>query len=177
MSRKGPTNARPARSMVVPSIFTTGDAATPAVQSTVALGIRSPAAMTPCSSTLSTFTPVKISTPSFLSRLAAFFDKDSAKVGRTRAPPSSNRIRLLAGSILRKFPRRVTETNCAIEAASSTPVGPPPTRTNVIWRARSFSSSVDSASSKALRILVRIVSASLRLLRPGANRANSSWPK
>ena len=44
---KAPTTARPARSVCVPSIFTIGEALTPAVQSTVALGIRTPAAITP----------------------------------------------------------------------------------------------------------------------------------
>ncbi len=108
---KAPTNARPARSVFVSSIFTTGEALTPAVQSTVALGIRTPAAITPWSSTFSTLTPVETSTPSFVSRFAAFCDSCSAKVGRMRAPPSSNRIRLLAASILRKLLRKVTETS------------------------------------------------------------------
>jgi len=68
-------------------------------------------------------------------------------------------------------------TMCARDAASSTPVGPAPTSTNVIRRARSASSSVVAANSNAPRILARIVAASLRLLSPGAYRANSSWPK
>ena len=43
--------ARPARSVLVPSIFGIGDAATPAVHTTVALGILFPPAITPLSST------------------------------------------------------------------------------------------------------------------------------
>ena len=54
--RNGSTSARPARSVLVPSIFGIGDAATPAVHSTVALGILVPPAITPCSSTFSTLT-------------------------------------------------------------------------------------------------------------------------
>src|SRR6516225_9982879 len=42
--RNGSTSARPARSVLVPSIFGIGDAATPAVHSTVALGILLPPA-------------------------------------------------------------------------------------------------------------------------------------
>jgi PAS domain-containing protein len=45
----------------------------------------------------------------------------------------------------------------------STPLGPAPTSTNVICRARSPSSSVVAASSNAPRILARIVSASPRI--------------
>ena len=52
--RNGSTSARPARSVLVPSIFGIGDAATPSVQSTVALGILLPPAITPLSSTVST---------------------------------------------------------------------------------------------------------------------------
>jgi hypothetical protein len=55
--------------------------------------------------------------------------------------------------------------------------GHQPTSTKVICRACSASFSVISASSNAPRILARILSASLRLLSPGANRANSSCPK
>src|SRR5205823_13363841 len=57
--RNGSTSARPARSVLVPSIFGIGDAATPAVHSTVALGILLPPAITPLSSTVSTLTPVR----------------------------------------------------------------------------------------------------------------------
>jgi hypothetical protein len=63
-------------------------------------------------------------------------------------------------------------TICARDAASSTPEGPAPTSTNVICRVRSPSSWVVVASSNAPRILARIVSASLRLLRPGVYCAN-----
>ena len=175
--RNGSTSARPARSVLVPSIFGIGDAATPAVHSTVALGILIPSATTPCSSTVSTLTPVRTFTPSFVSRRVTRRDSGSAKVGRTRLPASSKMMALFDGSTRRKFPRKVTRTICAKDAASSTPVGPAPTSTNVICRVRSHSSSVIVASSNAPRILVRIVSASLRFLSPGAKCAKSSCPK
>src|SRR6516225_5264599 len=103
--RNGSTIARPARSVLVPSIFGTGDAATPAVHSTVALGILIPPATTPCSSTVSTLTPVMTFTPSFSRRLATIRDTDSAKVGRTRLPASSRIMVLFDGSMRRKLRR------------------------------------------------------------------------
>src|ERR1700733_489336 len=57
------------------------------------------------------------------------------------------------------------------------PVGPAPTKTNVICRWRSSASSVDSANSYALKIFDRIVSASVIVFKLGAYSANSSWPK
>ncbi len=90
---KGPTKTLPARSALAPSSFTIGDGATPAVHSTVALGILFPSATTPFSSTFSTLAPVMILTLSFSSRPAAFFARFSANVGRTRLPPSIRMIR------------------------------------------------------------------------------------
>ena len=145
--RNGSTSARPARSVFVPSIFGIGDAATPAVHSTVALGILLPSATTPFSSTFSTLTSVMTLTPSFSSRLAAFCDTLLGKSRENSLAPVDQNDRLLAGSMRRNLRRSVTVTICAIDAASSTPVGPAPTSTNVIWRARSAPSSVVSASS------------------------------
>jgi hypothetical protein len=56
-------------------------------------------------------------------------------------------MEVFAGSIRRKFERSVMEAICAIDAANSTPVGPAPTSTKVICRARSVGSSIDSARS------------------------------
>ncbi len=134
-SMNGPTAARPALSVLPPSCFTSGDGATPAVQITVALGIRVPLATTPFSSTCSTLTPVIILTPSFSSLFAALPARRSENVGRIRAPPSIRMIALSAASIRRYCPRSVSVAICAMDAASSTPVGPAPTRRNVI-RAR-----------------------------------------
>src|SRR5215469_15410991 len=57
-----------------------------------------------------------------------------------RLSPSISRIEVFAGSIRRKFERRVIEPIRAIDPANSTPVGPAPTNTNVICLARSFAS-------------------------------------
>src|SRR6516164_6366562 len=130
--RNGSTSARPARSVLVPSIFGIGEAATPAVHSTVALGILFPPATTPCSSTVSTLTPVITFTPSFVSRRVTLRDSGSAKVGRTRLPASSRIMVLFEGSMRWKLPRSVTFTRSANDPASSTPLGPAPTSTNVI---------------------------------------------
>src|SRR6516164_2757059 len=160
--RKGSTSARPARSVVVPSIFGIGDAATPAVHSTVALGIRLPPATTPSASTVSTFAPVKTFTPSFVSRRVTLRDSDSAKVGSTRLPASSRMILACAGSMWRKLPRSVTFTICARDAASSTPVGPAPTSTNVIGRCGQFERAQDFGPD---RLGVAEVLESRRMLR------------
>ena len=64
-----------------------------------------------------------------------------------------------------------------IAPASSTPVGPPPTITNVSsarWRARSLSFSASSNASSTRR---RISVACSIVFRPGANGSHSSWPK
>jgi hypothetical protein len=74
------------------SNFKIGAGATPAVHNTVALSIRLPATMTPWWSTFSTSASVRILTPSRPSRLAAFRDSDSAKLGRMRLAPSSKMI-------------------------------------------------------------------------------------
>jgi len=61
--------------------------------------------------------------------------------------------------------------------ASSTPVGPPPTSTNVSSRRRRAGSGSRSARSKASRIRRRISSASSRVFSPGASFSHASWPK
>jgi hypothetical protein len=137
-------------------------------------GNPAPAAMTPWSSTFSTFTPVETSTPSLVSRLAAFRDSDSAKVGRIRAPPSSNTIRLLAGIDLAEILAQGHRDQLSYRSGKLDAGRASAHQHEGHLASAFFRSSVDSANSNALRILVRIVSASLRLLRPGANRANSS---
>jgi len=93
-------------------------------------------ATTPFSSTASTLTPVRTSTPSFSSRRVALFCKALGKRRKDPLAALDQDDRAAAGSIRRNCERSVVVANCAIEAASSTPVGPPPTRTNVISRAR-----------------------------------------
>ena len=109
--------------------------------------------------------------------VGGLFRQRFSKAGKNALAPSSRIIVVVAGSIRRKFLRKVVVANCAIDAANSTPVGPAPTKTNVICRWRSSASSVDSANSYALRIFDRIVSASVIVFRHGAYLANSSWPK
>jgi len=97
---KAPTKARPARSVCVPSISTTGEALTPAVQSTVALGNPDARRGSPLDHRPSRpLRPSKLQQPSLVSRLAAFSrQRFSANCRKgIRAPPSSNTIRLLAG--------------------------------------------------------------------------------
>src|SRR3984957_15509096 len=171
--KNGPTHARPARSVATPSILTIGDGETPAVHKTVPLSILFPPTVTPLSSMFSTKALVITFTPSLARRWAALADDDSAKLGSTRFAPSSRKIDVVAGSIRRKLARRVVVAICAIDAANSTPVGPAPTRTNVICRRRSSSSSVDSAISYALRIFERILCASVMVFRQGAYLAHS----
>jgi len=65
----------------------------------------------------------------------------------------------------------------ATAPASSTPVGPPPTITKVSHAARRSGSISRSAASKASRMRRRMSRASSIVLSPGANRAQSSWPK
>src|SRR5437868_2088623 len=67
-----------------------------------------------------------------------------------RLPPSISRIEVFAGSIRRKFERRVTAAISAIDPASSTPVGPAPTSTKVICLARFI---------RVVRLLRRLVGA------------------
>jgi hypothetical protein len=109
--------------------------------------------------------------------VSGFFRQRFSKAGKNALGASSRTIVVVAGSIRRKFLRKVVVANCASEAANSTPVGPAPTNTNVIYRRRSSGSSVDSANSYAPRIFDRIVSAWVIVFRHGAYLANSSWPK
>ncbi len=83
----------------------------------------------------------------------------------------------MPGSIERKSRRRVSRAISPIWPASSTPVGPAPTTTNVSHAARPSGSSSASAASNAVRMRRRISIASSRVLRPGASGSHSSWPK
>ena len=101
----------------------------------------------------------------------------SEKGPSTRGAMSSRMIRADSGWMRRNSDLSVLRTSTAIAPAISTPVGPAPTRTKVRrsrWRAGSSSA---SACSNACRILFRIATASARFFSPGANFANSLWPK
>ena len=73
--------------------------------------------------------------------------------------------------------RSVLVATSRICPASSTPVGPAPTRAKVSQRWRSAGSVADSAISNAPNTRRRIFSASSIDFIPGANAAYSSWPK
>ena len=94
-----------------------------------------------------------------------------------RSIASTRRIRASAGRIERKSLRSVSFAISPRAPASSTPVGPPPTSTNVIHARRTSASASRSAASNAIRIRRRISIASSIVLRPGANGAQSSCPK
>jgi len=87
--------------------------------------------------------------------LAAFRDS-VPQIGRTRAPPSSNTIRS-CGSILAEIVAQGTETSLSDRSGKARRRSGqrPPTRKVSSERVRS-GSSVDSANSNALRILVRM---------------------
>ena len=73
--------------------------------------------------------------------------------------------------------RSVLVATSRICPASSTPVGPAPTRAKVSQRARSAGSPADSAISNAPKIRRRIFMASSMVFIPGAIGAYSSCPK
>jgi hypothetical protein len=65
----------------------------------------------------------------------------------------------------------------AMAPAISTPVGPPPITRKVVSARRAAGSSASSARSNAVRMRRRIAVASSIRFSPGANGAQSSWPK
>jgi hypothetical protein len=86
-------------------------------------------------------------------------------------------IRASWGRIERKSDFSVSFAISPRAPASSTPVGPPPTMTNVIHPSRSSGTASRSAASKAMRMRRRISVASSMVLSPGAWAAHSSCPK
>ena len=143
--RSGPTVTRPAPSVSAPlasaSRRARPDAWTPAAQITVRAGmcsvVPSPwATVTPVASTPLTSAPTDTATPSSPSARSARADRRGSNAVRTRSAPSSSRMRADPGSIERKSRRRVSRAISPIWPASSTPVGPAPTTTNVSHAAR-----------------------------------------
>ena len=63
--------------------------------------------------------------------LAAFCDSFGPNMASGALPPSNSRTRASSGSMLRNSARRVLVATSLICPASSTPVGPAPTRANV----------------------------------------------
>ena len=75
--------------------------------------------------------PVRTITPSRPSCLAADAERSAGYGGSTRSIASTSTIRTSVGSIERKSRRSVWRAISPSAPASSTPVGPPPTTTNV----------------------------------------------
>ena len=120
---------------------------------------------------------VRTTTPSRSSWRRADAERPGGYVGRTRSIASTSTIRASCGRIDRKSLRSVSFAISPRAPASSTPVGPPPTSTNVIHAAPRSGSASRSAASNAIRIRRRISMASSMVLRPGAYGAHSSCPK
>src|SRR5437016_6286416 len=80
---------------------------------------------------------------------AALRERSSGNGGSTRGAPSTRRIRASSGWIERKSFLKVSRAISPIAPASSTPVGPAPTMTNVNQSRRRAGSERRSATSKA----------------------------
>ena len=177
MVRSPDTLTRPTRSVSTPNHLPAGEAVTPAVHMTVLAASGFPAITTPFSSIASTGACVRTSTPRRLRAFCAFFANASGKAVSILGAASTRIIRAEVGSILRKSDARALWASSAIAPDISTPVGPAPTKTNVISaRCISRSGSI-SAASNARRILRRIAVASGIDFKPGANGSHASCPK
>ncbi len=144
----GSVVTRPTRSSGTLSDLASGDAATPAAHNTVCAAIASPPTTTPSSSICDDGFPADHFNAQFLAATgaparAAFREK----VPRTSGPPSTNRIRADSGRMLRKSCGSDCRAISASAPASSTPVGPAPTITNVRSRRRLSASGSRSAAS------------------------------
>ncbi len=186
MVRSGETMIRPARSWVAPAAdaiaAATGGASTPAVHSTVPASClvtapSGPRTSTPDRSTLVTMECMYCSTPSLRRAAAALADNSGPNDASGALPPSSRITRVSSGVTCRYSARSVLVASSRICPASSTPVGPAPTRAKVSQRARSAAEVALSAISNAPNTRRRMVSASEIDFIPGANAANSSCPK
>lgn len=186
MVRSLPTRIRPAWSQSAPVVSAmapaSAGAVTPAVHSTVPAGCRvtfpsGPRASSPPASTRATIEPMCCSTPSFRRSRATLADSTGPNDASGASPPSNSSTRASLGSIWRNSVRSVLVASSRIWPASSTPVGPAPTRANVSQRARSPASLAESAISKAPNTRRRIFRASASVFMPGAKTANSSCPK
>ena len=180
------TFTRPARSRSTPAEAArsrpSGEAWTPAAQIFVAASIRRSGASvafvsSPRSSTCVTVVPRWISMPMSRRSCIARRRSDSGKAPRIVGAASSSTIRASAGSMRRKLWRSEWRDSSASCPASSTPVGPAPTMTNVRKRRRETGSGSRSAISNAPRTRPRSSSASSIVFIPGASCANSGCPK
>ncbi len=161
--RSAVTVNRPARSTSDPisdaSAAASGDAATPAAQMTVCAPTSSASSLserivTEAEPTSTTVCPTSGVTPSFSSARSALCESEGGKPVRMRSAVSTRSTRALRVSTWRKSRRRLSRASSAICPAISTPVGPPPTTTNVSQLRRLSSSGSTSAASNAVRISV-----------------------
>ena len=128
----------------------------------------------------STFVTVVFSigvTPRRSSERLALADSFGGKLVSNRSVVSTSRIRPARVSIVRKSLRSVSRASSPIWPAISTPVGPPPTTTNVSQASRRSGSGSSSAASKAARMRPRTISALSSDLTSAAYSLQSSWPK
>ena len=156
-----------------------GEAATPAAQTTVRAAIRS----SPTSRPPSSIPVARLLEPDLdAQRLELPLrptprgppGRSAGPAGRLRAGGSGPGPGRCGGS---RGPGSCRATSASVPA-SSTPVGPAPMITKVRQRAGVASGSGSrSATSKAESTRRRISRASSMLLSPGANRSHSSWPK
>ncbi len=176
----------PARSVSAPasdaSIPASGEAVTPAAQTTVRAETRSVSpsgarTVTPRASTSITVRESIGLTPIRSSERRARSDSAGGKLESTRSPASTSTMHPLPGSAVRKLRRRLSRASSAICPAISTPVGPAPTTTNESQEPRSSSERAISAASNALRIAERVTSALSSDLTSWANSPHASWPK
>ena len=107
------------------------EASFPAAHKTVAAWIRSSPKSTPWASTFVTTEDVQICTPSFSKSRAAWLASFSENIGKIRGPASTRITRVSRGLIRRKSLAKVNRLISPMAPANSTPVGPPPTITNV----------------------------------------------
>ena len=124
-----------------------------------------------------TIEPMCSSTPSLRRVFSTLADSFGPKAASGALPPSNSSTRASSGFARRYSARSVLVASSRIWPASSTPVGPAPTRANVSQRRRWAGSSVVSAISNAPNTRRRMVSTSESVFMPGAIGANSSCPK
>ena len=179
----GSARTRPARSSGTPSACASGDAATPAAQSTVCAGrrsLRDPASahVTPSASTPVTTVLVRTSTPRRSSdsarRFAKRLGKRAEQVRRALEQHDARRLgpdvpEVLAQRLPRDLGERAGQLDAGRPAADDDEGEQPALRVR-----GSVSRSAASNASSTRRL---ISSASSSVLRPGARSAHSGWPK
>ena len=156
-----------------------GEAATPAAQSTVRAAMRSPPSATPASSMPVTRAPVRTSTPEALELRAAPSRDSSSRVRRQHARGRLEQDHARAARVdAAEVARQGVARDLGQRARQLDAGGPAADHHEGEPAAGALSASASrSACSKASRTRRRISRASSSVLRPGACAAHSSWPK